>query len=64
VPFQSLGESVRGGTGVTWYVQITRNRMSDSGQGPDSIRENQKLNAKFTGFNSNLNDFSPVTFRE
>jgi hypothetical protein len=64
VPFKALGEAVRGGTGVTWYGQVTRNRMSDNARGTESIRENQKLNAKFKGFNSNLNDFSPILFRE
>jgi hypothetical protein len=64
VPFKGLGESVRGGTGVNWCGQITRNRMSDSGSNADSFRENQKLNAKFPGFNSNLNDFAPLAFRE
>jgi hypothetical protein len=64
VPFKALGENIRGGTGVTWFCQITRNRMSDNARGTGSIRENQKLNAKNTGFNSNLNDFSPLTFRE
>jgi hypothetical protein len=64
VPFKALGDDVRGGTGVTWYGQVTRNRMSDHARGTESIHENQKLNAKFTGFNSNLNDFSPMTFRE
>jgi hypothetical protein len=59
-----LGQNVRYGTGVTWYGQFTRNRMSDSGLDHDSIRENQKLNAKFPGFNANLNDFAPVSFRE
>ena len=64
VPFKALGDNVRYGTGVTWFGQITRHRMSDQGTSPESIPENQKLNAKFTGFNSNLNDFSPITFRE
>jgi hypothetical protein len=64
VPFKGLGDNARYGTGVTWYGQITRNRMSDSGSNPDSIRENQKLNEKFPGFNSNLNDFAPIRFRE
>jgi hypothetical protein len=64
VPFKALGENVRYGTGVTWYAQLTRNRMSDNARGTESVRENQKLNAQFTGFNSNLNDFSPLLFRE
>ncbi len=64
VPFAALGDSARGGTGVTWMTQVTRNRISDNGTAPDSIRENQKLNAKTGGFNSNLNDFAPLTFQE
>jgi hypothetical protein len=64
VPYKALGENVRYGTGVTWYGQITRNRMSDNARGTESVRESQKLNAQFTGFNSNLNDFSPLVFRE
>jgi hypothetical protein len=42
----------------------TTTKQSFNARGTESIRENQKLNAKCTGFNTNLNDFSPITFRE
>ena len=64
VPYKSLAPGARGGTGVKWTIQLTRNRMSDAGINPASQRESQKLNARFGGFNSNAADFTTLNFRE
>ncbi len=64
VPYKSLSEEARGGTGAKWTIQITRNRMSDCARDTPSIRENQKLNARFGGFNANPADFTTLNFRE
>ena len=59
-----LAADARGGTGAKWTIQITRNRMSDNARDTPSIRENQKLNARFGGFNANPADFTTLNFRE
>ena len=64
IPFKTLGDDARGGTGVKWTIQITRNRMSDSDINKDHPREGQKLNARFGGFNANPADFTTLNFRE
>lgn len=64
VPYAALSKEARGGTGTKWTIQMTRNRMSDSARGTESLRENQKLNARFGGFNSNPADFTTLNFRE
>lgn len=62
LPFAAFPEAKRPGTGTEWLCQFTRNRLSKdkavAGQ------ENQKLNAQFGGFNSNLADFAPLRFVE
>jgi len=50
------------GTGVQWYGQFTRHR-NQTGKTTGGF-ENQKLNANFGGFNSNIADFAPIIFRE
>ncbi|MBM4040130.1 MAG: DUF4838 domain-containing protein [Planctomycetes bacterium] len=64
IPYSIFPEALRPGTNVVWYGQFTRHRMSDGGKAPGSIQENQKMNCKFGGFNSNLADFAPVKFVE
>ncbi len=64
IPYSVFPELVRPGTGAEWFGQITRHRMSDAKRTPESIQENQKLNAKFGGYNRNLADFSPLRFLE
>lgn len=64
IPYGIFPEALKPGTGVAWYGQFTRHRMSDGGKAPGSAQENQKLNARFGGFNSNLADFAPVKFIE
>ena len=64
IPFKTLADDARGGTGVKWTIQITRNRMSDSDINKDHPRESQKLNARFGGFNANPADFTTLNFRE
>ena len=62
LPFSAFPEAKRPGTGTEWLCQFTRNRMSKgkavAGQ------ENQKMNAQFGGFNSNLADFAALQFVE
>ena len=64
IPFKTLGDDARGGTGVKWTIQITRNRMSDSDINKDHPREGQKFNARVGGFNANPADFTTLNFRE
>jgi hypothetical protein len=64
VPYAALSKEARGGTGTKWTMQMTRNRMSDNAKDTPSIRENQKLNARFGGFNANAADFTVLNFRE
>ena len=64
IPFKTLGDQVRGGTGVVWFGQFTRHRTKGAEPKADSVQENQRLNAKFGGPNSNLADFAPMPFRE
>lgn len=64
VPYAALSKDARGGTGTKWTIQMTRNRMSDNAKDTPSIRENQKLNARFGGFNANPADFTTLNFRE
>jgi hypothetical protein len=47
-------------TGLKWYGQFCRNRMSDGKGG----YENQKLNAHQPGFNRNTGDFTELRFME
>ncbi len=61
VPCEAIGATLAtSSTGVTWYGQFTRHRMSDGEGG----RENQKLNAHQGGFNSNTGDFGEIRFEE
>jgi len=64
IPYALFAEALKPGTNVAWAGQFTRHRMSDQGKAPGSLHENQKLNCKFGGFNSNLADFAPVKFVE
>ena len=64
IPYKVLAPAARGGTGTKWTIQITRNRMSDSDINKERPRENQKLNARFGGFNANPADFTTLNFRE
>ncbi|MBM4034328.1 MAG: DUF4838 domain-containing protein [Planctomycetes bacterium] len=64
IPYALFPEALKPGTNVAWYGQFTRHRMSDHGKSPGSLHENQKLNCRFGGFNSNLADFAPVKFVE
>jgi hypothetical protein len=63
VPLAGLPEARRPGTGVQWHSQFARHRMDAKEK---SVRggENQKLNARFGGFNSNAADFAALQFVE
>ncbi len=67
IPTAGIPEVDRVGTGVEWFGQFTRHRYGP-GKRPGATRgvshENQKMNAQFGGFNSNLGDFAPVIFVE
>ena len=66
VPVKSLPKALAPATGVSWYGQITRHRLSD-GLTPDGKKggaENQKMNAQSGGFNANTSDFAPIRFEE
>lgn len=63
IPFADLNYEKLSSGGQRWGFQVTRHRAkSDKKQTAGS--ENQKLNAASGGFNSNLSDFSILTFRE
>ncbi|MBI3464698.1 MAG: hypothetical protein HY000_16830 [Planctomycetes bacterium] len=51
------------GTGVEWYGQLVRHRLDHESKKTRG-RENQKYNAQFAGFNSNVADFAPNRFVE
>jgi hypothetical protein len=64
IPFKTLGDQVRGGTGVVWFGQFSRHRTAGAEPKAGGVQENQRLNARFGGPNSNLADFAPMPFRE
>jgi hypothetical protein len=64
LPYTAFPDMVRPGTGVEWFGQVTRHRISDSKQSPDSTREYSRMNYKFGGGSANLADFAPIVFVE
>ena len=62
-PLAGFKDALRPGTGTQWYGQICRHRMQDKAKSVKG-RENQKFNANFGGFNSNVADFAPIQFME
>lgn len=66
VPFSAFPGVAAPNTGVTWNGQFARHRLCDglTVDGKKGGDENQKLNARQGGFNSNTGDFSPIKFVE
>ena len=64
LPLTAFPDAVRPGTGVEWFAQFTRHRLSDSRASKTSLREYTRLNFKFGGPSRNLADFAPVRFVE
>jgi hypothetical protein len=64
LPYSAFPEAVKPGTGVEWFGQFTRHRISDSRQAKDSPREYTRMNYKFGGPSRNLADFAPIRFVE
>jgi hypothetical protein len=58
-----MPEAAKPATGTVWHGQFCRHRMKDDKKSVPG-RENQKLNAQFGGFNSNIADFAPIRFVE
>jgi len=65
IPYSDLDYKKSSSGGDKWGFQISRNRSKGlKGTKENRTSENQRLNASSGGFNSNLSDFSDLTFRE
>ena len=64
LPYSAFPDAVRPATGVEWYGQFTRHRISDSRETKGSLREYTRMNHAFGGPSRNLSDFAPVKFIE
>jgi hypothetical protein len=63
MPLSAYSDAAKPATGTVWHGQFCRHRMKDDKKSVPG-RENQKLNAQFGGFNSNIADFAPIKFVE
>lgn len=59
VPYAAFPEAKRPATGVVWYGNFTRHRVTDR-----TAREYQRLNTRFAGPSNDQNAFGPLPFVE
>jgi hypothetical protein len=64
LPYSAFPDAVKPATGVEWYGQFTRHRLSDSRKTKGSVREYTRMNHRFGGPSRNLSDFAPIKFIE
>ncbi len=64
LPYAAFPDAVKPATGVEWFGQFTRHRISDSRKTKGSAREYTRMNARFGGPSRNLSDFAPIKFIE
>ena len=59
IPIATFQDAVAPGTGVQWFGNFTRHRVTDR-----KAREYQRLNTTYTGSSSDQNAFGPLRFIE
>ena len=59
IPFATFEDALAPGTGVQWYGNFTRHRVTDG-----TAREYQRLNTTFAGPSNDQNAFGPIRFVE
>lgn len=64
LPYSAFPDVLKPATGVEWYGQITRHRMSDYKTNRESRREYTRMNNQFGGPSANLADFGTIKFVE
>ncbi len=64
IPYATFPNLRKPSTGVEWFGQLTRHRLSDAKTNTNHPPEYQRLNTKFGGPSNNQADFAPIKFVE